>query len=629
VSAQLQAILPSSVAVGRRTTIVVLGVGTSFDGTTTVAAGANVTIHTTQVVTPSALRVELTADVAATLGARDVVVTTGTQVLTLTGGLTLAPGATGTVTAGALAQGGAATLRIEVTSGKRFAPSVSGSNIVPLNTTVAGAGFTLVGPIRWINDSTIDITALISPVISTMASPTMTITFDGGATEVVTLANVAATTPIPLPTTSTAGTLGTIRGAVYEYTPTAAPIRITATVTTTGTPSWTASTRIFDAAGTLLQTGTSSAGQFVAAVAPLYIVVNDSTGGNPNGTFNITSVESPVAMNSVCSAPTALTIGTPLTGETIGNGGLAPAGCLATATGPTRYYTVTVPAGDGVTVRVTPTVSFNANIRVIDSCSATACQNAADNITFSSATAEVVTVRNTTAAAAPFVIAVGSAAGTSAGTFTVTATRQTYLTATLTAACEDMTAATAITLGGADDSSSTNQALAIPFTHFGTAMTSFSASSNGLMQLFAAASGTVTTTGINTALPGTTANLIAPYWDDFVGASSSILSTTTVGTAPNRTQVIQWRDVGFYIGSTTVPSTDRMTFQVKLFETTNVVEFHYCTLTVGSEGAARLGGASATVGIMGLASTDTAAGIYANFGGATTQGSGWRFTPSP
>ena len=99
-SAQLQAILPSSVAVGRRTTIVVLGVGTSFDGTTTVAAGANVTIHTTQVVTPSALRVELTADVAAMLGARDVVVTTGTQVLTLTGGLTLAPGATGTVTAG-------------------------------------------------------------------------------------------------------------------------------------------------------------------------------------------------------------------------------------------------------------------------------------------------------------------------------------------------------------------------------------------------------------------------------------------------------------------------------------------------------------------------------------------------
>jgi hypothetical protein len=32
---------------------------------------------------------------------------------------------------------------------------------------------------------------------------------------------------------------------------------------------------------------------------------------------------------------------------------------------------------------------------------------------------------------------------------------------------------------------------------------------------------------------------------------------------------------------------------------------------------------------MGLASNDTAAGIYANFGGVATQGSGWRFTPSP
>ncbi len=628
-SAQLQAILPSSVAVGRRTTIVVLGVGTSFDGTTTVAAGTNVTIHTTQVVTPSALRVELTADVAATLGARDVVVTTGTQVLTLTGGLTLAPGATGTVTAGALAQGGAATLRIEVTSGKKFAPSVSGSNVVPFNTTVAGTGFTVVGPIRWINDSTIDVTALISPVISTMASPTMTITFDGGATEVVTLANVAATTRIPLPTTSTAGTLGTIRGAVYEYTPTAAPIRITATVTTTGTPAWTASTRIFDAAGTLLQTGTSSAGQFVAAVGPLYVVVNDSTGGNTNGTFNITSAETAVAANSVCSAPTALTIGTPVTGETINNGGLAPTGCLATATGPTRYYTVTVQPGDGVTVRVTPTVSFNANIRVVDSCSATTCQNFADNVTSSSTTAEVVTVRNTTTAAAPFIIAVGSAAGTSTGTFTITTTRQVYRTTTLTAACEDMTAATAITLSSADDASSTNQALAIPFSHFGTPMVSFSASSNGLLQLFTAATGTAPTSGINGALPGATANLIAPLWDDMVGASAAILSTITVGTAPNRTQVIQWRDLGFYGATTFALTTDRLTYQVKLYETTNVIEFHYCTLTVGSEGAARVGGSSATVGISGLANNDTAAGIYANFGGVATQGSGWRFTPSP
>ncbi len=617
---------PDTIAVGRRTTVLVVGLGTAFDGTTTFSAGTNVTVHSVLALNGGALRVELTAAAAATLGARDVIATTGTQVLTLTNGLSISPGARGTVVAGTLAQGGAATVRVEVTSGKQFNAVVSGSTLTALNTTVTGTGFTPVG-MRWLNSTTIEATFVISPTANTMTSPTLTVTFEDASTEVITLGNIAATAPIALPTTATAGTLGTIRGAVYSYTATTAPLRLNIATVTTGTTSWTAGTRVYDSTGTVLNTGAGTTSAFIPSNGSYFVTVNDSVGGSPNATFTIAGTESVVAANSVCAAPTALTLGTPLTGEVIATGGSAPTACLNTATGPARYYSFTLAAGEGATVRVTPTVAFNANLRVVDSCSATVCAAFADDVTFSSITSEVLAVRNTGTADRLFVVAVGSAAGTASGTYTLTATRQLYRVTTPAAACQDMTGATVLSSTLTDDSATPNTALPFGFTYSSTPVVSFSASSNGLLQLFTAASGTAPTSGANVAWPASSSNnLLAPFWDDFANyAPTARVETLTVGTAPNQTFVVQWFSPTFFSST----GNERLTFQVKFFEGSNVIEFHYCSLVPNTGSATRVLGDSATIGISSPTSSDTGIGLSFNRPNAVSTTTAFRFTPVP
>lgn len=82
--------------------------------------------------------------------------------------------------------------------------------------------------------------------------------------------------------------------------------------------------------------------------------------------------------------------------------------------------------------------------------------------------------------------------------------------------------------------------------------------------------------------PSGTLNAIAPFYDDQTtqgGADplgNSIRSITT-GTAPNRVFTIEWNDMAVY--QNTTPS---LTYQVKLYESTGVIEFLYSTMTAGT-----------------------------------------------
>jgi hypothetical protein len=69
----------------------------------------------------------------------------------------------------------------------------------------------------------------------------------------------------------------------------------------------------------------------------------------------------------------------------------------------------------------------------------------------------------------------------------------------------------------------------------------------------------------------------------------------------------------------------RLTFQVKLFATTNVIELHYCTLTP-SPMADRVTGSSATVGLENGSGTD---GVQHSFDAASSvsTANAIRFTP--
>jgi hypothetical protein len=110
--------------------------------------------------------------------------------------------------------------------------------------------------------------------------------------------------------------------------------------------------------------------------------------------------------------------------------------------------------------------------------------------------------------------------------------------------------------------------------------------------------------------------IIAPWWEDLLldnnvtGGTS--LAYEVLGTAPNRTLVIQWRNVRLAAHSTN--NHRRFNFQVALFETTNVIELRYGnTATSGNPPTATTASAGvenqdATVGDDLLACTPSCAG---------------------
>jgi gliding motility-associated-like protein len=125
------------------------------------------------------------------------------------------------------------------------------------------------------------------------------------------------------------------------------------------------------------------------------------------------------------------------------------------------------------------------------------------------------------------------------------------------------------------------------FTFYGDTYTQFYVSSNGLVT-FGAGSTAATEDPIPTA--ATPNNFIAAFWDDLVIDPSGSILYTTIGAAPNRELIIQFRNMGFY------PFPVYMgTFTTILNETTNIIQVQY-RLTI-LNALDRTHGGSATIGI--------------------------------
>ncbi|MCA2977095.1 MAG: hypothetical protein INH41_24880 [Myxococcaceae bacterium] len=370
-----------------------------------------------------------------------------------------------------------------------------------------------------------------------------------------------------------------------------------------------------------------------APVSPIIAVSSVNTGATATQTFTVNAVINPTAANARCAAPTALTVGTPITGEPIATGSTAPAGCLTTAVGPTRYYSVTLAPNAGTVVTASPN-GFNANLRVLSSCTATTCVSSSD-VSTSTTGAEAVTVRNTGATPQTFIIAVGSVAGTTSGTFDVVALPYfSYARSVIMpTACDDMTAGTSLPSAVGDDVASALVSLpsGFAFSFFGAPVTSFSVTSNGIMQVYPGATGTPTTTGTNTSIPstGTPNGYIAPFWDDLNSLTGAMpptsVSYAAFGTAPNRRFTVQWQNFTVYQGAS-----EALTFQAQLNETSNVIEFHYCTMTPGAGQASidRTSGSSATVGLEDLTGGSGVQSSFNTVNSVSTMNA-VRFTPAP
>jgi hypothetical protein len=163
---------------------------------------------------------------------------------------------------------------------------------------------------------------------------------------------------------------------------------------------------------------------------------------------------------------------------------------------------------------------------------------------------------------------------------------------------------TVIATANTDDDNSAAQAIGFTFNFNGTAFTQFVLNTNGLIRLGSAGPSSVAAFPPFAQAPesgpvsGTNAadiNLLAPFNLDLGPgtAGGTEYRMVTTGTAPNRVCTIQWTNVAdkpqaAAAGAPAVITTQlaNFSFQVKLYETTNVVEFVYGTATAGTGTAA-------------------------------------------
>lgn len=139
-----------------------------------------------------------------------------------------------------------------------------------------------------------------------------------------------------------------------------------------------------------------------------------------------------------------------------------------------------------------------------------------------------------------------------------------------------------------DDDNFTNLPIGFTFNYNGTNYTSFSANANG----FIAMGGSVTNS--YTGLSGSNNNVVSALSVDLVSnGTTGELSYQTIGTAPNRVFVIQWKNYEKYF-----TTGDNYNFQIRLNETTNYIQIVYGSMTNGSSADV------VQVGLRGATATD-------------------------
>lgn len=122
------------------------------------------------------------------------------------------------------------------------------------------------------------------------------------------------------------------------------------------------------------------------------------------------------------------------------------------------------------------------------------------------------------------------------------------------------------------DDSSSAFTIPFPFYFYGELKTGGLASTNGY-----ATFGTTGTTFTNTAIPTTAVPNDSLYvlWDDLHLRTTGTVHVQELGTAPYRRFIIQWTNMDQFSPSNT---NNLMTFQIKLFEGSNCIEYHYLNI---------------------------------------------------
>ncbi len=179
---------------------------------------------------------------------------------------------------------------------------------------------------------------------------------------------------------------------------------------------------------------------------------------------------------------------------------------------------------------------------------------------------------------------------------------------------------TTIISSGDDAIPTTVVTLPFTFNFFGSGKTQMKVSSNGWVT-FNTTTATSAPTVASIPDASTPGDVIYGLWDDLnVVSPTSLVRYFTNGTAPNRVFVVDYSNVKFYNNTA---SNGNTSFQIHLYETTNIVEIH---VTEATDPVA----SNKTIGIENntstIAYTPTGRNL-ANFSVATSSPEAWRFAP--
>jgi hypothetical protein len=181
------------------------------------------------------------------------------------------------------------------------------------------------------------------------------------------------------------------------------------------------------------------------------------------------------------------------------------------------------------------------------------------------------------------------------------------------------TTGTSLGLTGVDDGLATTP-IGFTFDYYGLPVTNVQPTTNGYIDATNVGSSDFTNDcPIPNFLPANGG--ISPYWDDLSLVAHGEIYVQTKGMAPCREFIVQWDDASTFLNSAA-----SLTFQAKLFESTNAIEFHYGSLVSGPGFVAD--GSSATVGIEAQAATD-ALMLSCNTSGSLATGDAFRIVEIP
>jgi hypothetical protein len=179
--------------------------------------------------------------------------------------------------------------------------------------------------------------------------------------------------------------------------------------------------------------------------------------------------------------------------------------------------------------------------------------------------------------------------------------------------------------GGTSFTNPSKPAIALPFdfTLYNVNASQVNVARNGQVTLGTTA---LTASGTSLALPTTSAPhpVLFTFWDSLAVGAGGQMCFQTIGSAPNRQFVIEWRGMNFSTGAGSSPASS-LDFETYLYEGTGEIDTVYNSMVGGSTSGGRETGTSATVGVQDETGTiSTSEHDIADYG----TGNAWSYIPS-